>query len=341
MILDPLLPWPLVLAGLLVVLALLGAGAARAGRRERSAWWWRAGMAFTLAAVLLRPGVGEVEVPRRSADLDVVVVLDRTASMGVADGHGGQSRFATAREDLVRLTDALPGSRFALLTWGRTPRVELPLSSDARAFATVLETARPESAFDGSGSDVTRPLEELEGLLARAEEQQPERRRVVVWVGDGEVTADGASPVDAYADVAGLLAGGVVLGYGTPQGGPVPVDSLEPGAGFVNDRTGEEVVSRLDEDGLQALAVALGVGYRRADDPDVVTAWAEQVEQRLVEAEEGAAEVLAAHDLGWVLGLLLVGLALADLRTSSRTWRETRADAGLGTAPAVGRGVRP
>ncbi len=266
----PLLPPALVLVLLLATAGLLLAAAWRGTRTERSRWLLRAGMAVLVALVLLRPGVGQAPVAATVTDLDVVVVVDRTVSMSARDWNGDQPRLEGVRQDLSAVTAALPGSRFALITWGRYARTELPPTTDLAAFGAAVAAVQREGVFDGEGSSPDRPLEELTALLERAEDQHPDRRRIVVFASDGEVTADGEPA--SYADLAPLVDDGLVLGYGTTAGGRMPMyDGAEAeqfgDGGWVYDQdTGADALSRVDEGNLRAIAAELGVGYSCASD---------------------------------------------------------------------------
>jgi hypothetical protein len=57
-----------------------------------------------------------------------------------------------------------------------------------------------------------------------------------------------------------------ILGVGTPEGDIIPiVDSTGAVVGVKRDRSGREVHSRLEEEGLRSLARAAGGRYERAD----------------------------------------------------------------------------
>ena len=218
--------------------------------------------------IVVNPAFGSTTTSARAADLQVLVVIDRTKSMDALDHDGLEPRIDGARADLKTFADALPGARFAVITFGALVRVEQPFTSDVTAFDTVVDTVRVERPFDGTGSLVDRPLDAMRVVLERAAQQQPDRRRVVILVSDGENTT-GGSGQRSFAPLADLVQGGAVLGYGTEAGGrmrfsddPSDVDDY-----LTDSETGKDAVSRIDEDNLRLIAQQLGVPYQHPDGP--------------------------------------------------------------------------
>ena len=272
----------------------------------------RIGIVVALVLVLLQPGFGTRAAPTQLSDIEVLVVVDRTRSMAALDYQGGP-RVYGAQRDLAELADALPGARFALLTYGSDVELELPFTSDATTFGTAIETLRLEGPFDGSGSLADRPLEAMREILERADEQHPDRRRMVVYVSDGENTADGEQA--SFSELEDLVDGGVVLGYGTEEGAKMPeADNLSTEDGYVYDQDkGEDAISRIDEDNLEAIAAELGIDYAHRTEPGGMRALADDFEASYA-LDEGA-DAPAEHDLTWLFGLILLGLVLLELRT--------------------------
>jgi Ca-activated chloride channel family protein len=297
----------------------------------------RIGIVAALVMILLQPGFGTRAAPTQLSDVEVLVVVDRTRSMAALDYQDGP-RVYGAQRDLADLAEALPGARFALLTYGTDVELELPFTSDATTFGTAVETLRLEGPFDGSGSLADRPLEAMREILERAEEQHPDRRRAVVYVGDGENTAE--SEQASFDGLEDLVDGGVVLGYGTEEGAKMPeADDLSTADGYIYDQDrGEDAISRIDEDNLRTIADELGVAYAHRTEPGGMRAIADDLEATYA-ADEGA-DAPAEHDLTWVFGLLLLGLVLLELRSWWRalwTSHTALAPARNPTGPGPGR----
>lgn len=279
----------------------------------------RVAIALAFVVVLLRPGIGEAEVATQVADVDVIVVLDRTRSMAALDHDGREPRIRGAQDDLRALADALPGARLAMLSFGAEARLTLPFTTDASAFESAVETIELEGPQEGEGSRADRPAAELQEVLERAAEQRPDRRRIVVYVGDGEDTAP-AGADQSFDDVADLVSGGVVLGYGTAEGAAMPADDdLDGDRGHVTDpETDGTAISRADLDNLRGIAEELDVPFRHRTGPGGIDAVVESFEASYDDGGRGDARP-AEHDLTWVAGLVLLGLVLAELRSGWRS----------------------
>jgi Ca-activated chloride channel family protein len=317
---DPVLS-PVLIAVLAAVGCLVAAWPRLQGRRDRRGWPVRLLLVPVLGVLLLHPVLEGTttatagSVPARQ----VLVVLDRTTSMSALDRPDGRPRLDGVRADLAALTDTLGGARFALVTWGRSVREVLPFTSDRAAFSQAVELTEAEDPRAGAGSSVDRPLPEVTEILRRAAEQHPERGLVLLVLSDGEDTS--GDPPRSWASLAPLVDGGAVLGYGTAAGGTMPRDGGRPGAGplLVDPRTGEPAVSRLDEDNLRRIARDLGVPYLHRSTRGGLARWAASLPEPDATLRRRAA---APVDPAWVLGLLVLALALVELR---RWWRELHA----------------
>ena len=303
----------------------------------RSAWLVvarRLAIALAFVVVLLRPGFGQADVPTQLADIDVVVVVDRTRSMAALDYDGRQPRLTGVKADLAALAGALPGARFGMLAFGTDARVLMPLTSDTAAFEAAVETLYLEGRKDGIGSRADRPVPELRQMLERAAEKAPQRRRIVVYLGDGEDTTDEGSDA-SFADVTGLVAGGVVLGYGDTQGAPMPQeDSLDGSFGYLQDADGQTALSRIDTDNLRRIADELGVPFEHRTRPGGMDEVASAFKASYSGGLGGQRPV--EHDLTWLAGVALLGLLLLELHAGWRAVWATRRTLAAGSGAPSG-----
>jgi hypothetical protein len=121
-VLDPLLPWPVVWAAVALVLLAV----ALAAWRGLSGWWLRGSRGVALLAALLNPSLQEEE---REPLTDIVVaVVDESASQRVSDRAG---RSAEALAHLEAEVAARENTELRVAAWA-TPRATGGL---ARAWA--------------------------------------------------------------------------------------------------------------------------------------------------------------------------------------------------------------
>jgi Ca-activated chloride channel family protein len=309
----PVVPWPLLLVLGVAALAAIWWNPSQDAPGESRGTHWRltaAVVLFSLAA--LRPGLAGDEVETTAANLNVYFVIDTTSSM-VAEDHGAdQPRMQGVRADVTEIAEALPGARFSVVTFDNSVRVRLPLTGDTNALGAAVDTIVPEPPEYSRGTSVTEADERLGTLLEQAATRHPERGRIVFYLGDGEHTAQ--TPPAPFTVRRGLVHGGAVLGYGTAQGGRMQSRPGHYGAAgrYIQDpRTGEDALSRLDEQMLRSLASQLGLAYvhRTAGSP-VDEALATVDLDRFGASEELERERLRVREeLYWVLllGLGLIG----------------------------------
>jgi Ca-activated chloride channel family protein len=257
----------------------------------------------------------------------VLVAVDRTTSMSAVDDPTG-SRITAARRDLLALLDDLGAAGVAVSTFGRDARLELPLTSDRTAIEDAVRALQVEPAAVGSGSSLDRVVPLLVAQLDQ-EASDSDHRTAVILLSDGETTT--ATDLTSFTEVGERVQAAVVLGYGTADGGVMPVRRLDvdgdnaekvaAGPLVTDPLTAAPAVSRLDPAHLQQVADELGGAYVHPDDGQEL-------------ADTAAALVAAAYaDLGpteperelrWVWALLLLLLALPELLTGWRAFLEAR-----------------
>ncbi len=289
----------------------------------------RVALLAVAAAMVLGLGNRPAPKPQPTPQLDVLVAVDRTASMSALDDPTG-SRIIAARRDLIELADHLDTAQFAVVTFGTSATVQLPFTSDREAFEDEVSSLQVEKPQAGSGSSIGLAAPKLARQLDRAKAAHPDHVPVVVFLSDGESTSRGAQ--DSFAPVGERILSGVVLGYGTAKGGVmplerVPVDEPAPsrqeiGYAVITDpATGAPARSRLDEANLDTVAYQLGATYFRAGGSQDMAAVAAQLEAAAVATlDPGEPQ----RELRWVWALALLLLLLPELRRGWRMYWQAR-----------------
>ena len=210
----------------------------------------------TLAACLLgaaRPQLGSRKVQVKRSGIDLVLALDTSASMNAADVV--PNRLARARREMIDLIDELRGDRVGIVIFEGTAFMLCPLTLDYGAARLFLDT------IDAGMLPV--PGSNLAAAIRTAVKSFPSggsRSRAVVILSDGEARDPDLPDALKVASEAGVIIH--TIGVGTPAGEPLP-ERNEDGsvAGYKKDRSGEVVLSRLDESTLRDIASATGGSY--------------------------------------------------------------------------------
>lgn len=306
--------WPL-LAAVAAVLALhvwASRGALRSG-----AVWRRGTILLLLGAVSLQPAITGSDDPPTPTATDVVLVIDRTTSMGAQDYDGTNPRMEGVAADVTALVAAMPSARYTVVVMDNDARIAVPWTTDTTAVVTFAETMGWREESYGIGSDISVGKPVAEQLLDDSAQSRPQARRFLLYLGDGEQTME-ALPA-SFDTLAPLLTDALVLGYGTEQGGRM---TLRPDTEELVERDGVPQLSHIDEGALQGIADELGGTYRHRSTSGGLDFWADGA--GAATGETGSPD----YSLAWLLAIAAAAVLALDgwftLRMARRARREVR-----------------
>ncbi len=310
------LAWPWLAA---LAVAALAAQASVRGGREMRAWLGRdpARFARPLRALALALGAACLAFALRAAlttpeqlsgdGADVVLAIDVSQSMDVADV--APTRLRRALRTAERVVQHAQGERLGLVVFAGEAFIALPLTQDRDAVLTYLRALDSE-VISVRGSELGRALAEA----GRSFDPRSSRPRTLLLLSDGEDF--GAPPESQIAQLHALGVRVVAVGYGTPEGAPVPGQAALAEA----VRSGETTVSRRNDGLLAHIAEGTdGVYFREIEERPRV--------EQLLPPREAAATPAPERQRGDPLGpaLLAAALALAaELWLSGGAFRRRR-----------------
>lgn len=311
------LTWPLwltaaVVVPLLAICVVAAVQARRTGEGTGRAWLRRGLMVGSVAVIALGPAV-PTSTTTVTSNVELFFVVDRTGSMAAEDYDGDRPRLEGVRHDVTALVDAMPGARYSVITFDSQAARQLPLTTDSRAVYSWADTLVQEITYYSTGSAIDRPLPALRRALEGAAERRPENVRVVFLLSDGENTND-SGEAQSFAELADFVDGGAVLGYGTPEGGPMRyydgTEETGPGtdAPWITDETRDgspPAISRIDEIQLRRVAEQLGIDYVHRTAPTEVDGLVSDIDAELI-AGDGRRDVSVYADVYWPAAALLV-----------------------------------
>jgi Ca-activated chloride channel family protein len=214
-----------------------------------------------LVLALARPQAGGRARLEKQRGLDIVVALDFSKSMLARDVY--PSRLERAKRELERLIDRLAGDRIGLVAFaGET--LTYPPTTDYAAVKLFWRDLTPADMPVG-GTAIGRALKSSMELLKRLRARGGESRaQVILLLTDGEDTE--SEPGAAAEEAAQLGIKIFSVGIGSRSGELVPQVNAEGQVqGYLKDRDGKYVTSRLAEDMLSQIASKTGGEYLRAD----------------------------------------------------------------------------
>lgn len=219
-----------------------------------------------IALALARPQAGGRAKLTRQHGLDLVVALDFSKSMLAKDVY--PSRLERAKRELERLVDELGGDRIGVVAFaGET--LTYPPTTDYAAVKLFWRDLSPWDLPVG-GTAIGRALRASSDLLTRLRAKASQagqgapRSQVILLLTDGEDTD--SEPLQAADETAKLGIKVFTIGIGSRSGELIPTyDEQGQVTGYLKDRDGKYVTSRLAEDALATIARKTGGQYFHAD----------------------------------------------------------------------------
>ncbi len=228
---------------------------------------WRRGLAVLSFSLLVIAAAGpEVGgrtelLPQRG--LDVLFVIDVSRSMRARDVL--PDRLERAKAEIAAVLPRLADHRVGIVAFAGTAFVQCPLTTDVEAVRLFLQDLKPESVPQG-GSALAAGLQVALNALAAEDEAtragapstagSSSAGRVVVVVGDGEDHEGGVEEVAKQLKAAGATL--VVIGVGSTLGEPIPTVDAHGNTGYLKDRQGQTVMTRMSPEVLGEVAAAAG-----------------------------------------------------------------------------------
>jgi Ca-activated chloride channel family protein len=213
--------------------------------------------AFALLALALAgPRVGSREVTVKRRGIDIMIAIDVSNSMLARDL--APSRLAKAKREIATFLEKLDGDRVGLVAFAGDAYLQCPLTVDygaARMFLDVLDPGSVTRQGTNLGAAIRT------SLLAFGEGEA--KSEVIVLVTDGEDLAGDGLQAAQEAASRGIRID--TIGIGSERGEPIPLAAQDgsPG-GYKRDASGEIVMTRLDPESLERIALAAGGRFHRA-----------------------------------------------------------------------------
>ena len=209
---------------------------------------------FILA--LARPQWGSEVREIDQEGLQVMVALDVSHSMLAQDIK--PTRLDRAKLEIADLMKQLSGDEIGLVLFSGASFIQVPLTSDYYSALSYLDNADPEV--------ISRPGTVIGDAIRTAAlgfDPNLSSQKVLIVMTDGEDhETDPLAAAKAVAEEDVLI---YTIGFGTPEGEPIPVmDENGSVVDYKRDQNGEVVLSMLDESTLQSIAQTGNGKYYRA-----------------------------------------------------------------------------
>lgn len=216
--------------------------------------FWVLWIALGLSIVVLaRPQFGtRLEKVKRSG-IETIIALDISNSMLAEDVV--PSRLEKAKSLISRLVSNFNDDKVGLIVFAGDAFTQLPITSDYISAKMFLESITP-SLISSQGTNIGEAIR----LAIKSFTPQEKVGRAIIVITDGENHEGGA--VEAAKEAASKGMKVFVLGIGSPDGSPIP---LEGSNDYRKDNQGNVIVTRLNEQMCREVAQAGNGVYIRVD----------------------------------------------------------------------------
>ena len=269
---------------------------------------------LALASIIVgiaRPQFGSKLKTEKRKGIELIIALDVSNSMMAEDIQ--PSRLERAKRAISQLVDKLANDKIGLIVFAGDAYIQLPITADFVSAKLFLNSIGPEmvpTQGTAIGSAINLGLKSFSPQFTGS--------RAMIIITDGENHEDDAVGAATEAAKQGVTI--YTIGMGLPQGGPIPDYSMGQKS-YRKDRSGNVIVTKLDEPMLQKIAEAGKGAYIRANNAQVgLNTLFEEVNK--MEKTELETQIYADYDDKFqyfiALGLLLILLDFVILERKNK-----------------------
>ena len=220
-------------------------------RRRRVRTWLVLAAVLCLALALGGPQWGFRWQEVRREGIDLIIAIDTSRSMLATDLK--PNRLERAKLAVRDLVSHLHGDRVGLVAFAGTAFLQCPLTLDYGAFGESL-SAVEVGLIPKGGTALGAALDASIGAFEGSEG----KHQAIILITDGEDHEGKVEDAAKKAAERGIRV--FTVGIGTPDGELIPLET----GGYVKDRAGQVVKSRLGESTLQQIATTTNGYYMAA-----------------------------------------------------------------------------
>ena len=198
-----------------------------------------------IIVALLGPSFGDTSREVKTVGKDIFICIDLSQSMNAVDVQ--PSRLEKVKFELKNIVEAFNSDRIGLIMFSSEAYMQCPLTYDNNALNLFIQTLNTDMV-PNYGTDFGPPLEmATEKLIADDTVITRSKSKITILISDGEDFGDNTDDIAEELESEGISL--FTLGVGTRQGSKIPTRT-----GFKTDRSGNDVISKLNSSSLEKLA---------------------------------------------------------------------------------------
>jgi Ca-activated chloride channel homolog len=201
---------------------------------------------------MARPQFGTKLEDVESRGIEIIIALDVSRSMLARDIE--PSRLERAKQAISSLLHKLHGDKIGLIAFAGDAYTQVPITSDYISARMFLSELNPDFV-SRQGTAIGKAID----LASVSFSPDNNAGKAIVVISDGENHEGDAVEAAKRAYEKGIRV--FTIGIGKTKGSLIPEDPHSPGKGFVKDNEGSTVMSRMNPQMLNEIAVAGGGSF--------------------------------------------------------------------------------
>ena len=266
-----------------------------------TAKFWLLQAALTLLIVMLaRPQMGTRVSNEKRTGIETIIAMDISNSMLAEDV--APSRLDRTKMMVENLVDNFTDDKIGLIVFAGDAFIQLPITSDYVSAKMFLADIQP-SMIRTQGTDIALAIRKAQNSFT----QEENIGKAIIVITDGEDHEGGAVEAAKEARKKGMRV--YVLGVGSDGGSPIP----DGNGGYMKDRSGNTVMTRLNQDMCRQIAQAGGGAYIHVDNNSDAQRQLDNELAKLAKKETESTVFSEYDEQFQAVGILVLLLLIAEL----------------------------
>ena len=264
-------------------------------------FWLLLGALALLIVMLARPQLGTKISHEKRVGIETIIAMDISNSMLAEDVI--PSRLDRSKMMVENLVDHFSNDKIGLIVFAGDAFVQLPITSDYVSAKMFLSSIDP-SMMASQGTDIARAIE----MATHSFTQEEGIGKAIIVITDGEDHEGGALQAAEAAKDAGMRV--YVLGVGSVNGAPIPISGT---GDYMKDRSGNTVMSALNEDMCKQVAQAGGGAYIHVENNSAAQQQLDNELDKLAKKETSTAVYSEFDEQFQAVGILVLLLLIIEI----------------------------
>ena len=261
---------------------------------------------------LVNPKIGtKMETVKREG-IDIVFALDVSKSMLCEDVV--PSRLDKSKQIVSQLINQLGNDRIGIVAYAGSAFPVLPITTDYGVAKMFLQSINTDIVSSQGTS-----LDDAIKIATTYFDKDSKTSKLLILISDGEDHSEGAEEAIAEANKIGMKI--ITIGVGTLKGGPIPLKRNGIVESFKRDKNNEVVITKLNQQSLEAIAKATKGGYISGNNTKDVLEYVKKALENIQKTEFESTQIADFQSqFQWFLGiafaLLFLDIFLLERKTN-------------------------